>query len=291
MIQSMTGFGRGSAALTAGTLTVELKSVNSRFLEIHSRIPREYPELEIIAKAKIKSVLLRGRVDLTMNMEASGAESVVINEPLLQKFLNLGLQLSQKYGLKDSIDIAQLLRLPKVVEVSDQETVSGERWKAAFEQALESALFALQEFRANEGRNLTVDMLARLSALQEYSSQIDRLAVNLVVFYKEKLAERMKALLPEGMVSEERIMMEAAMLAEKSDISEELERLRSHIGQFQGLMANGADAGRRLDFLLQEMNRETNTILSKATLLEVSRIGVEMKAEIEKLREQVQNIE
>lgn len=291
MIRSMTGFGRGVVQSEGRTITVELKSVNSRFLEIHARLPRECAELELLAKAKIKSILLRGRVDLFLGVESATTDQVPVNEVLLDKYVQYCRQLTQKYGWKADPDVVQLLRLPKVVDGNDTERPDWDILKPAFEAALSQALNALNEFRSLEGENLGKEMLVRLDLLDTYTKKIRTVTEGLPAFYRDRLAERIRNLLPEGVAGEERILVEAAIYAEKSDISEEMERMHSHIEQFGDLIRTGGDAGRRLDFLLQEMNREANTILSKADLLEASKIGVEMKAEIEKLREQVQNIE
>lgn len=291
MIQSMTGFGRGSAEVSGKRLVVEIRTINSRYLEANARLPREYLELEITAKAKIKAAFLRGRVDLTMNMESSAEETVSINEAILERYLILCRQIKEKYQLVQEPEIAQLLRLPMVIENAAAEMPAMEELRNAFEKALGQAITAVKEFRVCEGRSLAADMIHRLESLARQAGRIRELAADLPAICRDRLAERLRQLLPERLQVEERILLEAAVFADKSDISEELERLESHVAQFRSMIDAGGDAGRRLDFLLQEMNREANTILSKADLLEISQIGVEMKAEIERLREQVQNIE
>jgi uncharacterized protein (TIGR00255 family) len=292
MIQSMTGFGRAATQVAGKSLTVEIRSVNSRYLEIHVRLPREYQELELVAKKKLKESLLRGRVDVSVSLESTGEEAVAVNEAVLESYLSLCRRLSERHGLRQEPDITQLLRLPRVVENTDSEMPVLEELQVSFESTLEKAFAAMKDFRTREGTNLAAEMVQRLKCLQGHVAMIRGISDRLPSLCRDRLAERLKQLLPDGFAAaEERILLEAAVFADKSDIREELERLGSHIAQFQDLIQAGGDAGRRLDFLLQEMNREANTILSKADLLEVSRVGVEMKAEIERLREQVQNIE
>ncbi len=291
MIQSMTGFGRASSQIEGKSLTVEVRSVNSRYLEIHIRVPREYAELEMAARKKIKESLLRGRVDVSVALTSSEEDSVAVNEVLLEKYLALCLRLGERYGLKQEPDLVQLLRFPRVSDSGEPALPAAEAMQGAFESVLDQAVAGLKEFRAREGQSLEAELMQRLKNLGEHLDEIRRRSDGLPALCRTRLAERMKQLLPEGLAAEDRILVEAAVFADKSDIREELARLDSHLCQFRELIRAGGDAGRRLDFLLQEMNRETNTILSKADLMDVSRIGVEMKAEIERLREQVQNIE
>lgn len=292
MIKSMTGFGRGSAEVDGRTVTIELRSVNNRYLEVHSRLPREYAELEAAAKARIKESVRRGRVDVVLTLESAESDLFNINVTLVGNYLRIFRQLQGQFGIGGEITLASVLQMPGVIDLEGSSTApSLEALKPAFDAAFDRALEALREFRAIEGRSLAVEMKTRLKILSDLLERIQPCSENLLAYYQQRLAGRIRELLPEGMADADRIIMEAAIYAEKSDIREEIVRLRSHIDQFQGLLDSDSEVGKRLDFLLQEMNRETNTILSKAGPVEIAQMGVEMKAEIEKLREQVQNIE
>ncbi len=292
MLKSMTGFGRGTMELGGRTLTVELRSVNSRYLEIHARVPREYSELEGTAKSCVKAGVLRGRIDLSLSIESPGRESYSLNTRLVNSYLRVARELQEQFQISNQLTMETLLQLPGVIDMEGNATAPAlEDVRPVFEAALNIALAGLRSARAAEGEALAAEMKERLQSVLVVLNQVQTRSEGLLAHYQQRLAARLQEMLPEDLVPPDRIMMEAAMYAEKSDIREEVVRLRSHIDQFFRLMEADSEVGKHLDFLLQEMNREANTILSKAGPLEVTQLGVEMKAQIEKLREQVQNIE
>lgn len=292
MIRSMTGYGRGLVDSGRYKITVELRAVNSRFLDIHLRLPKELSDLEALFRRELKKEILRGRVDVNVGVEVEKAEGLVVDRELVERYLYLFHQLKQDFQLPGELNISTLAQLPGIVTVRSANLVaSSPEFLRHVEAVLREALEALNAMRREEGAMLEADIRARLQRIDSWLEQIESLSVKLPDYYRTRLLQRMQELLQGSTVDEARLAQEAAFLAERSDISEEVIRLKSHIRQFHDLLEGGADAGKKLEFILQEMHREANTILSKTGTLEISQHGISMKAEVERLREQIQNVE
>jgi uncharacterized protein (TIGR00255 family) len=298
--RSMTGFAMVRGEHQGWSIRVSVKSVNHRFLEVKLRMPESLEPYELRLRQAVREKLHRGHVDLHVNVEPGKASPVHINRELLNAYLRAAEELRQATGSKAEIDAVTLLRLPGVVgglaptlpdSEEEQESLGRE-----LEGYLREALSRLDEMRRNEGRHLVEQMRARLANIGEQAEKARGLVESLQPAFVRRLESRLKELLNGANVDPSRIAQEAALLAERSDISEELDRLQSHLKQFTKLLDGAGEVGKKLDFLLQEMHREANTILSKtpgveSEALAMTSVGLEMKAEIEKLREQVQNIE
>ncbi len=292
MICSMTGY--GTAAGNSGKLavTVELKSVNNRFLDTSVRMPRLYSFAEEALKALIQKRLIRGKVDVFVNIDASRDDSVVIrlNEPVLKAYQSAFSEMKEQYQIPDDAGITAYSRLPDVFIVEkkevDTEAFTGDLLRIAGE-----ALDVICSMRATEGERLSADIGGKLDELEEMRQFVSRRSPESVKEYRERLLNKMREVLEGSNVDESRILTEAALFADKVAVDEELVRLDSHIRQFRDLLASGGAIGRKLDFLIQEMNREVNTTGSKCTDLDITKTVLEMKACIEKIREQAQNIE
>jgi uncharacterized protein (TIGR00255 family) len=273
-------------------VTVELRSVNSRFLEVHARFPREYAGLEGLAKVRIKEAIRRGRVDVSLAIECPSEDILNIDAKLVGNYLRAFRQLRETFNIAGELSISDLLQLPGVLDVEGRlEAPAMESLEPVFEAALNEAIDALQLFRSAEGRTLREEMRCHLEFMRQLLEEICGHSEKLLTYYQQRLSSRIQELLPIGAVDPDRIVMEAAVYAAKSEIREEIVRLRSHLEQSFKLLDSKDEAGKRMDFLLQEMNREANTILSKAGPVEIAQLGVQIKAEIEKVKEQVQNIE
>ncbi len=295
MLTSMTGYGSGSAKCDEMEITVEIRTVNHRFLDVHIRLPREYISLEPEVQQMVRSVLGRGRVDITISVQCTGPANFLVNADSARSYVEAAGKLREELHLEDSLDLKTLLCLPGVVqnreslaavEASENSALSG-----LLKQGLQQALGSVVRMREAEGRALQADMKRYLESIGEKSQCIRGLAASTVVEYRRKLEERIAQLLPQDGIDSQRLAQEVALLAERCDISEEIARLESHVGQHTSLMDSDREVGKKLDFLLQEMQREINTILSKSANLEITRHGIAIKADIEKLREQVQNVE
>jgi uncharacterized protein (TIGR00255 family) len=298
MIKSMTGFGRGHYEGESLACSVEVKSVNHRFLDTHLRLPSELPNLELKIKKLIQARARRGRVDLSLNIERNDAVSFTVNASLLQAYLNVLEQLKSDFGLSGEVDLVQLLRTPGIVNL-DSLKLSSEALKTAedgISGAVSSALDDLDQMRIEEGKALRTDILNRLEIVEGEVTKIRNQAQDRTVAYQERLQCRLSEMLEGLPIDPNRLLQEAALYAERSDITEEVTRLQSHCDQCKTLLDSAEDVGKTLDFLLQEMNREANTTLSKTTGLtgnglDISTSGVLIKTEIEKIREQIQNVE
>lgn len=292
MVYSMTGYGRARAVYPQREITVEIKSVNSRYFEYTSRMPRSYTQFDDQIKKTLASRIARGKVEvaLTVQETAAGTGVVEVNQPLAQSYLLALRSLAEQLGVRDDITVSTLARFPDVVLTSRPEEDAGILWEqlsAPLDQALEHFL----AMRAVEGEKLQEDILSRLSFLEQAVRQVEQDSAGRVNRYTERLYEKLKALLADRTVDEARILTEAAIFGDKTAVDEETVRLDSHIRQYREILAQGGPVGRKLDFLTQELNRETNTIGSKCQELEITRLVVDMKAEIEKIREQIQNLE
>ncbi len=297
---SMTGFAQARAEHAGWALRMSVKSVNHRFLDVKLRLPEGFELYEGILRQAVREKILRGHVEVFASLQPSGAAPLRINQELARGYLRAAEELRQQAPGAAPVDVSALLRLPGVVlgvtpalSETDEEQ---EQLGKALTACLAEALAKLDEMRRAEGRHLAADLRARTARIGEHAGRIRELAVKLQPAFHRRLEMKLKELLSGAGIEPARIAQEAALLAERSDVSEELDRLRSHLTQFAGLLEGGGEAGKKLDFLLQEMHREANTLLSKTPGVEseglaISGLALEIKAEIEKLREQVQNIE
>ncbi len=293
MILSMTGYGSGSAQRDDLTVSVEIRTVNHRFLDVHIRLPREYLFLEGEIQQLVRSTLDRGRIEVSATVQNTSTAAVLINSNLVKGYLEAAAKLRQEFNLQDSLDLKSILSLPGILQ--NKETVTDSDHAAAVsdlaKSSVKAALAGVVEMRKKEGEALKTDMLKNLAGVEESAQQIQELSKSSASENMQKLQDRLAQLLPQGGIDPQRLAQEAALLADKCDISEEVARLKSHIQQYYALTDGKEKAGKKLDFLLQELQREANTILSKSGDLEVSRNAIAIKADIEKLREQVQNVE
>lgn len=292
MVRSMTGFGRQEAVLDGYGIAVELKSVNHRYFEFSSRISRGYGFLDEKLKSYLQSRISRGKVDAFVSVEPleSGAVQVSVNHSLAQGYVLALRELSQRYGLNGEISAVKLSRFPDVLTVRKACEDEDKVW-ALVERVAQDALASLLHMREAEGARLKEDVLNRAHTILGLVARIEERSPKTVKEYQQKLQERLSELLEEAGVDEQRILMEAAVYADKTAVAEETVRLRSHFDQLVQMLEGGGPTGRKLDFLIQEMNREANTIGSKATDTQIAYWVVDIKAEIEKIREQIQNME
>lgn len=292
MIASMTGYGRGEAAAKGISVIVELRSVNSRFLEIAARLPRSLSLRENEIKELIKEKISRGKITLlaTIERENAGTLPLKINVPAATTYYRLLNQLRKAVKLKETVKLDHLLRFSEVIEQEATESTDEEEWKV-FEKALGRAVGALQKMRQKEGGELQKDFEERIQLIEEKLNQIERLSKQQVPAERERLRTRIGQLISDESIDEGRLEMELALLADRLDVTEECVRFRSHNKFFLEALAKEESAGRKLTFLIQEMHREANTIGSKSTLSEIAHLVVGVKEELEKLREQLQNIE
>ena len=292
MIKSMTGYGRAQGLIGGRDISVEIKSVNHRYFEFSARVPRSLGFLEEKMKAFCRESISRGKTDVYIGvMTLDDANSAVrINEPLAKSYLEALRGLGNSLELSDNISLATLTRFNDIFAVQKKPEDEDEIWQAVRDVAAE-ALASFIKMREVEGESLRADVLERLALLEDYTAQVEERSPKVAAEYRERLYTRLCELLESHSPDEQRVLTEAAIFAEKTAVAEETVRLRSHIAQLRGFLAQEDAVGRKLDFLVQEMNRETNTIGSKAQDLEIGKIVVEMKSEIEKIREQIQNIE
>ncbi|MBD8496861.1 YicC/YloC family endoribonuclease [Paenibacillus arenosi] len=294
MVYSMTGYGQAARELGGYKINIEMKSVNHRYSDIVLRMPREWAGSEDRLRRLVAQHVSRGRIDVYVNKErtSESAFEAECNMGVVDAYVQAGEQLKQRYGLEGSLLVNDLLRLPDVMNVREKATWSDEQLIAVLEDGFTEALNGLCRMREIEGRHLADDTLERLSRLESLHTEMIQWAPSVVEEYRSKLKQRLEQLLDQSAAFDEsRFGMEVAIFAERSNIDEELTRLKSHFAQFRQLLSSGEPIGRKLDFLVQEMNRETNTIGSKANHLELVNRVVDMKAELEKIREQAANIE
>jgi uncharacterized protein (TIGR00255 family) len=292
MIKSMTGFGRGSAEGEGVKVTVELRSVNNRHLDVHVRMSQEFSELELAIKKQVQAALKRGRVDASVTVERGGTVAFDINRDAVRAYLDAVGVLKEEFGLGGDIALDSIVRLPGVLQSTSTAAAADAAVAETVTTGVTAALSDLVAMRAVEGAELAAEMNARLDKIESLVPLIEARADALPGQYRDRLEKRLAELVRGKPIDETRLAQEVAYLAERSDIAEELARLKSHLGQFrQTMLGEAGEAGKRLDFLLQEMNREANTVLSKSGDVEISESAITIKAEVEKLREQVQNVE
>jgi uncharacterized protein (TIGR00255 family) len=292
-MKSMTGYGKGMVAGDDFSVSVDLKTVNNRFLDIHLRVGSELASLEPSIKKRVTSRLTRGRVDVTVSLERVAQVAYELNRPLIAGYINALKQLQQDFNIAGELDINVLARIPGALQPARNGI--DERVIAGLEQALDQALDELEKMREQEGEALKNELRDRVRKIEALVPVIEASAAGLADAYRQRLQKRISELLNRaGQIVEVdpvRLAQEVAYLADRSDVSEEMVRLRSHLSQFQEALDAPGEAGKMLDFLLQELNREANTTLSKSTDLVIKEAGLAIKAEVEKLREQVQNVE
>jgi len=291
MLKSMTGYGQGTASGETFTVTVDLRSVNNRNLDIHWRAPQDLASLEIPLKKQIQAALSRGRVDVTVTFSQTADSAYELNRPLIRGYLEALRVMREEFGLAGDADLATITRLPNVMLPKTANNTLSEAVVQGVETALTHALAALVAMRAVEGHELQKELLARVERIEKQLVTIESGADGIVDAYREKLRKRVTELLDKTTIDETRLAQEVAYLAERSDISEEIARLKSHIVQLRELLSGDSEIGKKLDFLLQETNREANTILSKSAELAICDAAIEIKTEVEKLREQANNVE
>lgn len=292
MVLSMTGYGRARLTLHGRDITVEIKSVNSRYFEYSSRLPRGYSFLEDKLKKLVNGKIARGKAELNLTIVNVEAPDTVItpNVELAKQYKAAMDEMARQLGMRNDVTLSGLCRFPDMFSAVHAEADEAELWQDV--QAVAAA--ALENFvamRAAEGAKLREDVLARLCTLEKDVGVIEQTSAARVQKYTDKLYARLKELLDGRDIDDARILTEAAIFADKTAVDEETVRLRSHIRQYRDILALSEPVGRKLDFLTQELNRETNTIGSKCNELDITRVVVEMKGEIEKIREQIQNLE
>ena len=292
-MKSMTGYGRGAVTGDDFSVSVDLKTVNNRFLDIHLRTGSELSPLEPAIKRRISSRLSRGRVDVTVSFERTGQVAYELNRPLIAGYVEALKQMRQDFGITGELDINVLARIPGALQPA--RNGMDERMVAALEEAVDEALDELEKMRQSEGEALRLEMRDRVQKIEALVPTIEQSAGGLADTYRVRLQKRIAELVNRGgqivELDPSRLAQEVAYLADRSDVSEEMVRLRSHLSQFQEALDSQNEMGKMLDFLLQELNREANTTLSKSTDLTIKEAALAIKAEVEKLREQVQNVE
>jgi len=293
MIKSMTGFGRGEYVVNGREYVVELKTINHRYLDINIRLPRQYSFFEDYTRKAISKAISRGKVDVSIQFNNFGSElkQVSFDEKLIKVYLDEAILLEEKFGIKNDLSFCRSLQLPDVVKVEANE--NEEELLKEFSNALTNALTKLKEMREIEGNNLRNDLTNKCNNLLVILSKIEEKSEVIVNEYKIKLQDRVNELLKDinTQIDETRLATEVAIFADKASIDEEIVRFKSHVNQLKNTLELDEPIGKKLDFIVQEMNRETNTIGSKANNLEISKSVIELKNEIEKIREQIQNIE
>lgn len=291
MVKSMTGFGRAETNAETYRILVEMKSVNHRFCEINIRMPKQFFSLEDKIKRVISSTILRGRVEVFITIEGQGLaeKQVNVDWSLLSGYMQSLLQVKETYQISSSIQISDILQLENVFSVTEEETIHHELEVSLLEN-VHKATKQLVTMRSIEGEQLQKDIIEHVSHIEKTAIELHSYAPMVVEAYRQRLEKRLKEYVG-SVIDEQRLVTEAAIFSDKADINEELKRIHSHIAQFTLSLKSGEAIGRKLDFLVQELNREVNTIGSKANDAKIANLVVEMKACIEKIKEQVQNIE
>ena len=292
MIKSMTGYGRCEIQKDARKFTVELKSVNHRYLDVNIRMPKKLNFFETNIRNLLKQYANRGKVDIFITYEnlSEGQGNVKYNAVLAREYLQYLRQMAEEFHLEDDVRVSVLSRYPEVFTMEEQCEDEEELW-SGLQEALVGAFTQFVETRNAEGENLKEDILTKLTEMEEYVASVEERSHQIVEEYRRKLEEKVKELLEDSQIEENRIAAEVILFADKICTDEEVVRLKSHISHMRETLNEEDGIGRKLDFIAQEMNREANTILSKANDLDVSNYAIGLKTEIEKVREQIQNIE
>ncbi len=292
MIKSMTGFGRGHEILNGRDITVEIRAVNHRYYEFSCRIPRSMGFIEEKLKSLLNGKISRGKVEVSVLVSNTDApdEKVSINREVVRDYITALRSVQEELSLNDDLSLSHIMRIPDAFTVVKEETDEEQLW-GDIKTVAEQALGKFIAMREAEGERMKADLLARLDTIEGWVGVVEERSPIIVEEYRKKLFDRMTEVLNGANVDESRILLEAGIFSEKTAVDEETVRLRSHIAQFRTMLCGEEPVGRKLDFLVQEMNRETNTIGSKVQDIEVTRLVVDQKSEIEKIREQIQNIE
>ena len=292
MVKSMTGYGRARETLHQRDITVEVRSVNNRFLDCTVKMPRAYVFAEDAVKARVQKAVSRGKVDVFITIDAAAADETVVavNEPLARGYYEALTRLKDMFSLEDGLNAVTLAKFPDVLTVTKAEE-DLESVAADICAVLDEALAAYNAMRTVEGGKLREDIAGRADTIEAVVGKVEERSPQTVAAYREKLLARMQEVLQSTAIDESRILTEAAIFADKIAVDEETVRLRSHLSQLRTMLESDQPIGRKLDFLIQEVNRECNTIGSKCNDLTIAQDVVNMKAEVEKIREQVQNIE
>ena len=292
MIKSMTGFGRAEVTEGDRKFTVEIKSVNHRYLDTNIKMPKKFSFFESSIRNVLKQYMQRGKVDVFITYEDFSEENVCIkyNKEIAAEYYQYLTQMAEQFGLDNDIRVSTLSRYPEVFTMEEQTVDEKELWNI-LEKAIKQAAEGFVETRIKEGENLRNDLYEKLDGMLTHVDYIEERSPQVIKDYKAKLEDKVKELLESSQIDENRILTEVTIFADKICVDEETVRLRSHIEKKKQVLKEGDGIGRKLDFIAQEMNREANTILSKANCLDISNHAIELKTDIEKVREQIQNIE
>ena len=292
LVKSMTGYGRAVETVNGREFTVEIRSVNNRYLDCSVKLPRMLSFAEDAVKQAVKTAVSRGKVDvfISVNSESADDVQVSLNKPVLEGYLNALKQMAQEYGVRDDISVMGLARMPDVLLV-EKPQVDEEQLKNDLLSVVQTALANYDAMRVKEGAALEADLRSRAATILDLVGKVEAASPQTVADYRARLENKLREVLESTTIDESRILTEAAIFADKVAVDEETVRLRSHLEQMDQMLGGSGGGGRKLDFLLQEMNREANTTGSKCSDVKVARIVVDIKAELEKIREQTQNIE
>lgn len=292
MLKSMTGFGRSEIANVGQKIAVEMKAVNHRYCDINVKMPKKLSIFEASIRNLLKKYIQRGKVDVFITYEDYTENNMVLkyNEELAAEYVRVLRQMSEQFGVENDVKVPSLSRYPDVLTLEEQTVDEDELW-SVLEEALHKASEQFVQSRLDEGENLKNDLIGKLDAMLEDVAFIEKRSPEILAEHRQRLEGKVKELLGDSTIDESRIVTETTIFADKICVDEEIVRLRSHITSTRTALQEGGSIGRKLDFIAQEMNREANTILSKANDLEVSNRAINLKTEIEKVREQIQNIE
>lgn len=292
MIKSMTGFGSAKGVSGKLEITVEIKSVNNRHLDCAIKMPRVFASIEETLKSIVAGAISRGKVDVSVYVDSSNADDIEIkaNHSLAKAYINALREIAQENGLSGEISVTDLTRYPDILQATKRE-IDAESLTADISAILREALSGFEQMRISEGEKLRIDLLSRLGEIDKLTALAEEVSPETVVEYRKRLEARMSEVLQSSGIEEARILTEAAIFADRVAINEEIVRLRSHTAQLRDLLAQSEPVGRKIDFLIQEINREVNTVGSKGNNARMAKIVVDLKAEIEKIREQAMNIE
>lgn len=293
MIRSMTGFGRGECLTGNQRIVSEIKSVNGRYREVNVRLPKALQGIEDEIRSQVSKVLNRGRIEVSLQLQEEGGETEYqpeLNIPLVKAYLKIFQQMREQFGIEEGITIDDLCHMKDVILMKSRE-IAMDQVRGSVQEALQKALDSCERMRVQEGQAIETDFLKRLDLIEKLLGEVTERAPCIVLEYQKKLREKILNLSKEVERDEGRMMQEVAILADRCDITEEIVRARSHLCQFRSFLGSEDAVGRKLEFLMQEIHREVNTMSNKGNDASISSRVVEIKAELEKLREQVQNVE
>ena len=293
LLKSMTGYGRAKFENENREINVEIKSVNHRYLDLNIKVPRLYAYLEDLVKKTAQASLVRGKVDIYVSIKEKEGSDIKIspNMPVIEGYLNAAKAISERFGMPmESLGLIDVMRLPDAI-AADKEEADADVISAQVAETLQQAIGEYNTMRETEGKRLCEDILLRAGLIRDYVDFVEQRSPDSVQEYRDRIALRMNEILDDADIAQQKILSEAALFADKVSVTEEIVRLRSHLKQLESMVNGNAAVGRKLDFLVQELNRESNTIGSKANDYEIAKTVVELKAEIEKIREQIQNLE